>query len=149
MAKRSTKNKGTPWTAEERRFVRDAYPALGPAAIAERLGRSRSGVCGLVRRMKESGEIAAPESVREGVPGVAYGPPPDCPDGSQDTIGCLRWTRDRLARSLQESEPTQAARLAKEYRETVEAIGRMEASEANGRDDALDAIVRGIAERIG
>ena len=43
----SKKPRGTPWSDDERRFVREAYPGLGPAAIARKLGRSRSGVCAL------------------------------------------------------------------------------------------------------
>ena len=47
MSTKSTKPRGKPWTADEREFVRNAYPALGPAAIAKKLKRSRSGVCAL------------------------------------------------------------------------------------------------------
>ena len=56
MSTKSTKPRGKPWTADEREFVKNAYPALGPAAIAKKLKRSRSGVCALIKRMKESGE---------------------------------------------------------------------------------------------
>ena len=122
MSTKSTKPRGKPWTADEREFVRNAYPALGPAAIAKKLKRSRSGVCALIKRMKESGEIATGESTGESVGAGVSAPPADGPDGRQDTLGRLRWVRSLLERQLYEAETTQAARLAKEYRETVEAI---------------------------
>ena len=57
MPTKSTGRRGTAWTAKEREFVRNAYPALGPAAIAKKLGRSRSGVCKLIKELKECGAI--------------------------------------------------------------------------------------------
>ncbi len=150
MTSASKKPRGTPWTEAERRFVREAYPGLGPAAIARKLGRSRSGVCALVAKMKESGEIAAPESMRASTEGGGYGlPDPACEGGRQDTVGRLRWVRDLLQRQLLEAEPTQAARLAKEYRDTVEAIERMESAEGGGADDGLDALAGAIARKLG
>lgn len=75
MSTKSTKPRGKPWTADEREFVRNAYPALGPAAIAKKLKRSRSGVCALIKRMKESGEIATGESTGESVGAGVSAPP--------------------------------------------------------------------------
>ena len=138
VAGMSKKPRGTPWSDEERRFVREAYPGLGPAAIARKLGRSRSGVCALVARMKESGEISAAKSI-----------PATAADGRQDTLGRLRWVRSLLERQLYDAETTQAARLAKEYRETVEAIERMESAEGGGADDGLDALAGAIARKLG
>ena len=130
--------------------MREAYPGLGPAAIARKLGRSRSGVCALVARMKESGEISAARSIPATVAmaGPRTAPAPD-EDGRQDTLGRLRWVRSLLERQLYEAETTQAARLAKEYRETVEAIERMESAEGGGTDDGLDALAGAIARKLG
>lgn len=150
MTSASKKPRGTPWTEDERRFVRDAYPGLGPAAIARKLGRSRSGVCSLVAKMKESGEISEPKSMQASMDGVGYGlPDPAREEGGQDTLGRLRWVRDLLQRQLLDAEPTQAARLAKEYRDTVEAIERMEGAEGGGADDGLDALAGAIARKLG
>ena len=70
-------------------------------------------------------------------------------DGRQDTLGRLRWVRSLLELQLYDAETTQAARLAKEYRETVEAIERMESAEGGGADDGLDALAGAIARKLG
>lgn len=53
-----------------------------------------------------------------------------------------------LERQLYDAEPTTAARLAKEYRDTVEAIGRME-SEVGGGDDIVGQFAQAIAAKLG
>ena len=144
----STKPRGTPWTEKERRFVRDAYPALSPAAIAKKLHRSRSGVYALIERMKESGEIVEEESVHASAETAPAAPPPDA-EGRQDTLGRLRWVRGLLERQLYDAEPSQAARLAKEYRDTVESIEKLESAEGGGCDDELGNIVALVARKFG
>ena len=149
MSTKSTKPRGKPWTAEEREFVRNAYPALGPAAIAKKLMRSRSGVCALIKRMKESGEIASAASTERTAAGGVSAPPADAPDGRQDTLGRLRWVRQIIERQLYDAEPSQAARLAKEYRETVEEIERLEGAEEGGSDDVIINAVSVLHDALG
>ena len=148
MSTRSTKNRGKRWTADERQFVKNVYPALGPAAIAKKLGRSHSGTCKLIAEMKASGEIPGGKSVEQSTGRVTMGPPADAPDGTQDTLGRLRWVRGILERGLWDAEPSQAARLAKEYRDTVAEIGRMEAREGSAADDPMERIAAAL-ERHG
>ncbi len=149
MSTKSTGSRGKAWSAREREFVRNAYPALGPAAIAKKLNRSRSGVCKLIKEMKEAGAIESTEASRNGAPrAVPETPPHDPEGGSQDTLGRLRWVRSILERQLYEAEPTTAARLAKEYRDTVEAIGRMEAADG-GNDDVVGSFAALIAQKLG
>ncbi len=148
----SAKPRGTPFTTEDRAFVKSVYSVLGTAAIAEKLGRSRSGIYGLVREMKATGELPQEEgdemSVQTSMRGSEYGHFFE-PDGEpQDTLSRLKWVRDLLERQLRESEPTQAARLAKEYRDTVEAIGRMEAADG-GNDDVVGSFAALIAQKLG
>ena len=147
MSTKSTKPRGKPWTADEREFVRNAYPALGPAAIARKLNRSRSGVCALIKRMKESGEIASGKSTETSSGETVSAPPADAPDGTQDTLGRLRWVRDLLTRHLFDAEPPQAARLASEYRAVVEEIDRLERQGGGGGDDAIERIAEALARR--
>ncbi|MCI6968387.1 MAG: hypothetical protein SO385_07260 [Collinsella sp.] len=149
MATKSTKRRGSRWTADERQFVRNAYPALGPAAIAKKLGRSRSGVCKLISQMKESGEIARERSTAESTGQGASAPPADAPDGTQDTLGRLRWVRGLLERHLYDAEPSQAARLAAEYRSVVDEIGRLERQEGGGDDDAVRRIAAALSVGTG
>ena len=149
MSTKSTKPRGKPWTADEREFVKNAYPALGPAAIAKKLKRSRSGVCALIKRMKESGEIATDESTGESVGASLSAPPADGPDGRQDTLGRLRWVRQIIERQLYDAEPSQAARLAKEYRETLEQIERIEGAGEDGGDDVIINAVSVLRDVLG
>lgn len=144
---KSTKRRGARWAADERQFIKSAYPRLGTAEIAKKLGRSRSGVSKLVKEMKESGEIPSAKSMERSTGRVTAGPPPDAPDGTQDTAGQLRWVRDILERSLWDAEPPQAARLAKEYREAVMAIEGMEGG--SDGDGALAAAINKLNSRLG
>lgn len=149
---RSMMPRGTPFSAEDRAFVRDAYPKLGPAQIARKLGRSRSGVYGLIEAMKQTGELPSEEggdlSVQVSMQEGEYGHPFEADGEPQDTLGRLKWVRDLLERQLRDSEPTSAARLAKEYRDTVEAIGRMEAADGDGEDVVGDFAAL-IAQKLG
>lgn len=129
--------------------MRNAYPALGPAAIARKLNRSRSGVCALIKRMKESGEIATGKSTETSAGETVSAPPADAPDGTQDTLGRLRWVRGLLERHLYDAEPSQAARLAAEYRNVIDEIGRLERREGGGDDDAVERIAAALSGRAG
>lgn len=152
MAKREKRSVGGPFMPHEREFVRSAYPQLGPSEIARKLGRSKSGVCGLIRRMRETGEIAPAESAGRSAPSL----PKDRGEGlreeggRQDTLGRLRRLRDLLGSMLADASPGHAARLAAEYRATVDEIARIE-GEAGGSDgeDAVEGLVRALARRVG
>ena len=146
------KSRRTLFSAEDREFVRNVYPALGPAAIAEKLGRSKSGVCRVIKEMKETGELPSGEHVGESTkrptPGSGNGLVFEADGEPQDTLSRLKWVRDLLERQLRDSEPTSAARLAKEYRDTVEAIGRMEAADGDS-DDVVGSFAALIAQKLG
>ena len=142
----------TLFSAEDRAFVKNAYPALGPAAIAKKLGRSKSGVCKVIKEMKEAGElpsdVRARESTKRSTPDGGNGPAFEAAGEPQDALSRLKWVRDLLERQLRDSEPTSAARLAKEYRDTVEAIARMEAEDGGG-DDVVGDFAALIARKLG
>lgn len=149
MSTKSTERRGAAWSAKEREFVKNAYPALGPAAIAKKLGRSRSGVCKLIKELKECGAIKSTEATRERAPAMAESAPPrDSEDGKQDTLGRLRWVRSLLEKQLYDAEPASAARLAKEYRDTIEAIDRLE-KDGGGENDIIGQFADVLAQRLG
>ncbi len=148
MSTKSTNSRGKAWTTREREFVRNAYPALGPAAIAKKLGRSRSGVCKLIAEMKEAGVIESTDAPHDSaLKAVPEAPPHDTNDGEQDTLGRLRWVRSILERQLYDAEPTTAARLAKEYRDTVEAIDRLEKA-GGGENDLIGQFADALAAKL-
>ena len=148
MSTASTKPRQKAFSAKEREFVANAYPALGPAAIAKKLGRSRSGVCYVIKQLKEAGVLESELATNQTPPaGSPPSPPHDAPDGRQDTLGRLKWVRSLIERQLWEAEGASAARLAKEYRDTLEAIERMEGDGGDG--DALGAFADAIAKRLG
>lgn len=132
MPTKSTGARGGRWTSDERQFVRNAYPALGPAAIARKLNRSRSGVCALIKRMKESGEIATAKSTAAARAGASPRRPrtrrtaPRTHSGASG--GCATCS---LATSTTRSR-RQAARLASEYRAVVDEIDRLERQGGGG-----------------
>ncbi len=149
MSTKSTERRGSAWTGKEREFVRNAYPALGPAAIAKKLGRSRSGVCKLIKEMKEAGLIESTEATHDAATkDMPCAPPGDSEDGAQDTLGRLRWVRSILERQLYDAEPSQAARLAKEYRDTVQAIASIE-QEGVGENDLIGQFADALAAKLG
>ena len=149
MSKQSKHKQGDPITAAERKFIQEAYPALGPAAIAKKIGRSRSGVCYVIKQLKESGALESKESTKKGPPRPSVATPPaDSADGHQDTLGRLRWVRGILERQLYDAGPTTAARLAKEYRDTIAAIERLE-QDGGGGDDIIGQFADVLAQRLG
>ena len=85
---------------------------------------------------------------RERPRGPQPGASRDFEDGRQDTLGRLRWVRSLLERQLYDAEPTTAARLAKEYRDTLEAIDRLE-QDGGGGDDLIGQFAGAIAAKLG
>lgn len=100
-------------------------------------------MCKLIAEMKASGEIAAKKSTE----GTTVTPPPPDRDGGQDTLGKLRWVRGLLERQLYDAPPAQASRLAKEYRDTINEIDRLEAREA-GEDDPIDKLADALSSAM-
>ncbi len=148
-SKQSKHKQGEPLTAQEIKFIQNAYPALGPAAIASKLGRSRSGVCYAIKRLKESGAVESKEATNTATQKpVPASPPADSGDGRQDTLGRLRWVRGLLERQLYDAEPTTAARLAKEYRDTIQEIDRLE-REGGGENDLAGQFADLLAAKLG
>lgn len=137
-------------TQDELAFIRDAYPALGPAAIARKLGRSRSGVSYVIKRLKDEGVLESNQSTKQGPQKRdPEAPPRDAEDGRQDTLGRLRWVRTLLERQLYDAEPTTAARLAKEYRDTVSAIEALEKEGGGDGNDIIGQFADVLAQRLG
>lgn len=98
--------------------------------------------------MVEAGELAPKVATETGTADVPESPPCDSGDGKQDTLGRLRWVRSLLEKQLYDAEPASAARLAKEYRDTIEAIDRME-KDGGGEDDIIGQFADVLAQRLG
>lgn len=148
MSTGSTERGRGRFTQREREVVKNAYPGLGPAAIAQKLGRSKSGVCKLIREMKQTGEIARADSTKRSTEATV----PCTADGSperQDTLGRLRRLRGLLERQLYDAQPSQVGRLSAEYRATLDAIDRLESSDGGEEDDVLDRLAGAILGRRG
>ncbi len=148
MATNDTEKKGKRFSDAEREFIKNAYPALSSRAMAKKLGRSRTGVDKVIKQMVQGGEIeqrVATEQPRDTVPDS---PPADSAEGHQDTLGRLRWVRRILERQLYDAEPTTAARLAKEYRDTVQEIDRLE-REGGGDNDLAGQFADLLAAKLG
>lgn len=147
MGSKSEKGKGGRFEPGEREFIKSVYPGMGPAEIARKLGRSKSGVCKLIKQMKGDGEIAAPKSTKRSTDGPPEGFGDS--DGPQDTIGRLRSLRSLLERSMRDADPGKVARISAEYRAVIDDIARIEGQGA-GCDDGFDALAesfRAIARK--
>ena len=149
MATEDTEKKGKRFSAAEREFIRNSYPCLSSRMIAKKLGRSRTGVDKIIRQMVESGEIAERVATKTAPEEAPQSPPADAADGRQDTLGRLRWVRSLLERQLYDAEPTTAARLAKEYRDTIDAIDKLEREGGEDGNDIIGQLADSIAKRIG
>lgn len=148
MATQDTEKRGKRFSEAEREFIRNSYQALSSRTMAKKLGRSRTGVDNVIRQMEEAGEIVPRVATKTPAFQAPASPPADGPDGSQDTLGRLRWARGIIERQLYEADATTAARLAKEYRDTVETIDRLERQKEGG-DDAIGGIAALIAQKLG
>lgn len=141
MGSKPSKGRGGRFGPDEREFVKSVYPGMGPAEIAGKLGRSKSGVCKLIKQMKDDGEIRAPKPTKRSTECYAGGF--GDAGGPQDTIGRLRSLRSLLERSLHDADPGKVARIAAEYRAVIDEIARIEGQEA-GCDDGFDALAEGF-----
>lgn len=125
-----------PITDEEREFIRAMFPQMSVAKIAEKLGRSRTGVNDVVRK----------ENLREKCarPPVKSNAKRESPDGPLERLEELR---DMLRAALGSAEPKEMPSLAREYRATMDAIEKFE---GGGGDDAaaFDALAASIAKRM-
>lgn len=148
MATNGTEKKGKRFSDAEREFIRNSYPCLSSRAMAKKLCRSRTGVDKIIRQMVEDGEIVQRVATVPPPGTVPASPPADSGDGRQDTLGRLRWVRGLLERQLYDAEPTAAARLAKEYRDTVQEIDRLE-REGGGDNDLAGQFADLLAAKLG
>lgn len=148
MKSKSTIGKGGRFDSRERDFVRSVYPGMGPAAIAKKLGRSKSGICNLIREMKATGEIDTDKSSSSATE-KRFDEPLSEGDGTQDTLGRLKRLRDMLYRQLYDAGPGQIARISAEYRAVVDEIDKIESSEGSDEDDVIDKLAGAIAQKFG
>lgn len=146
VSAKSTGVKGKGFSREEREFVKTWYPKYGPRILAEKMGRSKSGVCSLIARMKVSGELAqegcAPRAASD-IGTDRY----DEADGGQDTMGRLVRLRAILERTLLDAEPGQVARLSAEYRACIDEIDRLKKQDGGDGPDVLDQLAASIVRR--
>lgn len=139
-----------PFTEVEEAYVRERWGQLTAIEIAEKLGRSRRGVENLAKRLG----LAAPRArVNAGVPQDSLpavmrreerGREPEEPDKLED----LRWLRRQLRRQLADAGPQTAPKLAREYRETLDAIERAEVDDGDGGYDEGQEESQGVLAGI-
>lgn len=147
MASKSCIGKGGKFTKRERDFIKAVYPDMRSGAIAKKLGRSKSGVCNQINRMKAAGELREHKST-DGPGNNKPLAPLDESEG-QDTLGRLRRLRSKLEDQLEDAGPNQIARISAEYRAVVEEIARIENSEGGGEDDVIGKLAGAIAQKFG
>lgn len=125
---------GRRMTDSDKEFVRAAWPGVSAGKIAARIGFSKTAVIGYLKR---EGLWERREELENVEPSTS-GPE----DGRQDTLGRLRELRDALKCSLVGADAKTIPSVAREYRATVEEIGRLEAEERGEEDDPLADLAR-------
>ena len=118
-----------PFSAEETEFIRESFPQLSPATIAQRLGRSTRGV------EKKVAELGLRESRARA--SFAPDPPPDrgAGAGQRGRLADLVELRGVLRNALlADIDPRALPKIAAEYRATIDEIARIEGDGEDGVD---------------
>ena len=114
-----------PFDDKEIAFVKEKYPRMSAAEIAEKLGRSRRGVENLVKRLGLTASCA-PARVRVvPLPNKPAGRASSEADG-QDELSDLRELRSILKHSLSDAGSKELPKLSAEYREVLARISELE-----------------------
>ncbi len=119
-----------PLSEQEREFIVSNYAQLGASEVARRIGCTRR----TVQRIWASSE--KPEKVRQ---------EPATSDGPQTKLERLIELRGILRAAMNDAPPQAISGLAREYRETMEQIERMEGGDS---DDPVSGALDSIAARI-
>ena len=123
-----------PLDASERRFIVENYMRLGPAETARRIGCSKQTA---IRIWKEDGDAA--ETVTNSVTSSE----------PQTKLERLIELRGILRTAMNDAPPQAISSLAREYRETVEQIDRLEGgNDGDPVAGALDSIAARIAAKM-
>ena len=123
-----------PLNAFERRFIVENYSRLGPAETARRVGCSKQTA---IRVWKKDGGGTTTVSNQ------VTSPEP------QTKLDRLIELRGILRAAMNDAPPQAISSLAREYRETVEEIDRMEGgSSGDSVSNALDSIAARIAAKM-
>ena len=119
-------------TDSERRTIVELFPKLGVTETARRVGCSKSSV-------QRVWAADGPADKAERCHGT--------PDGMQPetTVERLTELRGILRAALNDAPPHAVAGLAREYRETIEELDRLEGGDGG---DPIDCALDSIAERI-
>lgn len=131
-----------PFTEEEDEYIRTVFPQMRTGAIAQKLGRSPSGVRARIAALglrEEAAILRTRACAHEGEPAK------QAQDGTQDTLSMLRELRGVLRCALMDAEPRNIPSISAEYRETLEAIEKIE----NGGEGGEGGEGGGLAELIG
>lgn len=143
------------YTQREMDYIRDNWRSKTVAEMAAELGRSERGVYKKIRDMhlrEDAGTDAPAPMQRRAREGPAVQPTearraPECIGRSGGDRGRLEGLRDLIWASLEEASPADVARLAPEYRKTIEEIERMGGGGGKQQDrEAAGVAAGGLAE---
>lgn len=122
-------------TARERETIVELFPQVGVTETARRVGCSKSTVQRVWAKDGAPGEVARPR-----------GPAPPPPQSDLERLVELR---GMLRAAMNDAPPQAISGLAREYRETMEQIARMEGgNDGDPVSGALDSIAARIAAKM-
>lgn len=144
-----------PYTQKELDFIRDNWERMTVQEIADKLGRSKSGIYKKISDMRLRGDRPG-----KAVPPMDAGPKKAPPMDKKvvrsgvESIGArktdlerMKDLRDLIWRNLLDAEPSEVSKLAPEFRKTIEKIESMEGGD--GADASNDRADGGLADIIG
>ncbi len=143
-----------PYTLREMDYIRENWQTKTVREMADELGRSERGVYKKIRDMHlRDGAAAQPRAPMQREPKKApavQGKPargaPGCIARHGGDRGRLEGLRDLIWASLEEASPADVARLAPEYRKTIEEIERMGGDDGKQAREAPGGAADGLAE---
>lgn len=134
-----------PFTQEEDEYIESVFPQMRTGAIAAKLGRSASGVRSRIAALglrQEPAMMRARARAREEERAGGTGEDP------QDTLAALRELRGVLRCALMDAEPRNIPSISAEYRETLDAIERIENGGENGEGGGLAELIGSLAGKL-
>lgn len=122
-----------PFTKKELRYIEEHYSQMTAAEIAEKLGRSRSGIKKKIREMgltksASCARVVSPEAIESAED-----------DGNEnDRLSALTTLSNILRNAIAEANPSQLPKLSAEYREV---LAEIDALNGGGGGDSVSELL--------
>lgn len=136
-----TRGSPRPWSAVELAYIRENCGKLSVRQMAQDLGRPKSSVDRKAREARASGALGTVDTHAP----AGTGPLPPDPAAAPESIdGRLDELASLLRSRVMEADERNVAKIAAEYRETLEALKGTEGDADDGGGSRLERLVRSL-----